>query len=295
MYRYVCLFIIILVSCKSGEQETLSFDIQGHRGARGLAPENSLPAFLVATNMGVNTLELDLVVSKDLKLVVSHEPYFSPVFCRDTLGNEMSKDTVINIYQLNYEDIKKFDCGTLRNPNFPNQKRIPVYKPLLNEVIDSVESFSKNRNLGPMFYNIELKTTKETDLTFHPTPQVFSDLVYDLLSEKDILDRVIIQSFDFRSLQYFNEKYPEVRLALLIANDLPWQANIDSLGFTPEIYSCNYQLLSQESIKEIHSNGMKVIPWTVNDFFDMNRIIAWGVDGIITDYPDRALIVNKRK
>ncbi|WP_436515006.1 glycerophosphodiester phosphodiesterase family protein [Ekhidna sp. To15] len=295
IYRYLFICFVILASCEAKNNDTEIFDIQGHRGARGLAPENSLPAFIVASNLGVNTLELDVVVTKDHKLVVSHEPYFSPVFCRDSLGNEIPSDSVINIYQLNYDQVKEFDCGTLRNPSFPNQKRIAVYKPLLEEVIDSVESFNRNKKIKAINYNIELKTTSKTDSIFHPEPEVFSKLVYQVLEDKKILDRVTIQSFDFRTLKYFHENYPEVDLAILIENDLNWKLNIDSLGFTPKIYSCNYRLLSQESIKEIKSKGMKVIPWTVNDFFEMNKLIAWGVDGIITDYPDRALIIKKRK
>lgn len=281
--------LIICFAC-STNTESEPVDIQGHRGARGLAPENSIPGFIMAVEMGVTTLELDLVVSGDNQLVVSHEPYFSPHFCLDTDGNPLS-DTVINMYQLDYSQIQAFDCGMKDHPRFPDQKRISVYKPLLSDVIDSVENHTKRLGRAPLFYNIELKTSAETDSAFHPHPHEFSDFVYDLITEKGIWDRVNIQSFDFRTLQYFNEKYPDVKLAALIEAEDDWETNIEELGFTPEIYSCYYLLLSRKNIKEIQSAGMKVIPWTVNEATEIKKLIDWGVDGIITDYPDRALTI----
>lgn len=289
------LLAMILSYCAPQDQVIESIDIQGHRGARGLAPENSLPAFIIAADMGVTTLELDLVVSKDSQLVVSHEPFFAPEFCLDMDGNSIPRDSIINLYQLSNDEIKQFDCGSARNARFPEQKRISTYKPLLSDVIDSVESYTKNNNLAALRYNIELKTKKETDSIFHPSPQVFSDLVYGLLKEKEMLDRITVQSFDFRTLQYFNRKYPEVELGLLIENELTWKFNIDSLGFKPEIYSPYYRLLSQAKVRKIQRAGMKVVPWTVNDFFDINKVLSWQVDGIITDYPDRVLIITKKK
>lgn len=295
MIKWKWIVWIILISCTSTDQPEKSIEIQGHRGARGLAPENSLSAFILATDLGVNTLELDLVVSKDSQLVVSHEPFFSPEFCLDQNGNQIAEDSIINIYQLTYAEIMRFDCGSKGNPRYPDQKRISVFKPLLSDVIDSIDSYTEKKGLKPMLFNIELKTTRETDSTFHPTPDVFSDLVYDLLTEKQVFDRVTIQSFDFRTLQYFNTKYPEVALVLLIENELDWRVNIDSLGFTPEIYSPYYKLVSQEIVKEIQDAGIKVIPWTVNDFADLKEVKEWGVDGIITDYPDRALTITKER
>jgi len=282
-------WIILLSACTVAEDSKKSIDIQGHRGARGLAPENSIPAFLMAVEMGVTTIELDLSVSMDKQLVVSHEPYFSPIFCLDMQGASIPEDSLINMYMLDYEQIKAFDCGTKGNPRFPDQKRMTVSKPLLSEAIDEIEFYAEFLDRAPLLYNIELKTQKETDSIFHPTPEEFSDLVYNLISEKGIWDRVNIQSFDFRTLQYFHEKYPEVRLSLLIENELSWKENVDSLGFTPEIYSCYYPLLTKDIIDEIQEENMLVIPWTINEKKDIKKLIDWGVDGIITDYPDRAL------
>ncbi|MEM0942007.1 MAG: glycerophosphodiester phosphodiesterase family protein [Bacteroidota bacterium] len=285
------LFIIIACTSLNNHKE---IDIQGHRGARGLAPENSIPAFLMAAQMGVNTLELDLVVSKDGKLVVSHEPYFSPEFCLNPSNEPIPSDSIINIYELNYDEIQQYDCGSKGNIRFPEQQKISIYKPLLKDVLDSVESFFSRKNRR-IYYNIELKTKKETDDAFHPNPSVFSDMVYDLISEMGLWERVNIQSFDFRTLQYFHKEYPEVKLALLIENQLSWKQNIDSLGFTPEIYSCYFDLLSEDYVKELQNEGMKVIPWTVNEIHEIEKMISLGVDGIITDYPNKVLTITEEK
>ena len=291
--RYFALFLLVLVSCTT-TQKPAKLDIQGHRGARGLMPENTIEGFIKAIDLGVTTLEMDLSVTGDGQIVLSHEPFFSPEFCADTTGVRIKEDSVINIYELDYAELSRFDCGMLPHPRFPNQAKFFVSKPLLVDVLDTVETYTKAKGLNPISYNIELKTTKSTDDLFHPKPSVFSDMVYEILSAKEVKDRVIIQSFDFRTLQYFNTKYPEVVLALLIENDLPWQKNVDSLGFTPQIYSCNFNLLNKAVISKL-GKSMKVIPWTVNEVADMQKLISWGVDGIITDYPDRLVKLQQIK
>ncbi|MEM6737756.1 MAG: glycerophosphodiester phosphodiesterase family protein [Bacteroidota bacterium] len=283
--------LFVTIACTSPDNNN-KIDIQGHRGARGLAPENSIPAFLMAAQMGINTLELDLVVSKDSKLVVSHEPYFSPEFCLNPSNEPIPRDSIINIYELDYNEIQQYDCGSKGNARFPEQRKISTYKPLLKDVLDSVESFFTGKD-RPINYNIELKTRKETDDVFHPNPSVFSDMVYDLISEMGLWEKVNIQSFDFRTLQYFRKEYPNVKLALLIENQLPWKQNIDSLGFIPEIYSCYFDLLSEDHVKELQNEGMKVIPWTVNEIHEIEKMISLGVDGIITDYPNKVLTITK--
>ena len=285
-YWILCL---LLLSCKVAEEER-AIDVQGHRGARGLAPENSIEGFVLAANMGVTTLELDLVVSKDDQLVVSHEPYFSPDFCLDPFGRAIAADSIINIYELNYNEIQAFDCGSKVHPRFPEQKLIRTSKPMLAAVLDTIESITNQ----DIYYNIELKTQLATDTLFHPTPEEFSDLTFKLISKKGLWDRVNIQSFDFRTLQYFKKKYPDVKLALLIENELPWKANIDSLGFTPEIYSCYFKLLDRKLVKEIQSAGMKVVPWTINDEREIAEMLEMGVDGVISDYPNRVLKLTKK-
>jgi len=280
-------FIILagLMSCHSRS----SFDIQGHRGTRGWMPENSIPGFIKALDMGVTTLELDVVVSKDRKIVVSHEPWFSHVICLDPEGAPIleEEEKNHNIFQMNYDQIRQFDCGSLGNLRFPGVQKSVTHKPLLSQVIDTVEGHIKNNQLARVNYNIEVKSMEQGDNLYHPEPGEFCDLVYQLVSAKLSVDRVIIQSFDFRILQYFHRNYPDLKLAVLIENQESPQANLEKLGFKPEIYSCHFPLLDEKAIKELQAEGIKVIPWTVNEEEDIQKLIRLGVDGIISDYPDR--------
>jgi glycerophosphoryl diester phosphodiesterase len=187
-----------------------------------------------------------------------------------------------------YGEIKAFDCGLKGHPDFPEQEKIPVSKPLLSDVIAAVEDHIRSYTQYEVDYNIEIKSTPEGDRKFHPTPEEFSDLVYNLIDEYLPLDRIVIQSFDFRVLQYWHKKYPEVRLALLVENTKSIAANLSTLGFVPSIYSPHYKLLNGDKINYLHQQKMRVIPWTVNEVTDMRRLKQLGVDGIITDYPNRA-------
>ncbi|WP_421891156.1 glycerophosphodiester phosphodiesterase family protein [Marinoscillum sp.] len=286
---FVC-SILMLTSCFSPKKSMKeSFDLQGHRGCRGLMPENTIPAFIKALDLGVTTLEMDLAVTKDHELVVSHEPYMSAEMCLDSAGNEITEAQQLqyNIYQMTYQEVAVFDCGSKVHARFPEQQKMQVAKPRLMDVIDRVESYLKTNNKPQVAYNIEIKSLPETDDTFHPAPPHFSDLVFETLDKKLDWNRVTIQSFDFRVLQYFHERYPDVKLALLIENELSVAENLDSLGFTPDIYSCYFPLLSRESVNFLHSQSISVIPWTVNEVADMKDVMKLGVDGLITDYPDR--------
>lgn len=266
------------------------FDVQGHRGARGLRPENSIPAFLLALDSGVTTIELDVVVTKDKQVLVSHEPWMSAAICLDPAGNALQPkdERKTNIYQLTYEQVKQFDCGSLGNKNFPEQEKMSVYKPLLNDVIVAVENHIKSYASYEVDYNIEIKSTPEGDKKFHPSVEEYSDLIYNLVDQYLPLERVVIQSFDFRVLRYWHKKYPNIRLAALVENLKSIDANLNDLGFKPNIYSPYFKLLSKDKVNYLHSKKVRVIPWTVNEVSDMLSLKGMGVDGFITDYPNRA-------
>jgi len=283
------------------------FDVQGHRGARGLMPENSIPAFLLALDSGVTTLEMDLAITKDKQVIVSHEPWMSAAYCIDASGKEIKEkdERKFNIFQMSYEQVKQWDCGSKGNSNFPEQKKMKVAKPLLADVIVAAENHIKNFTKYEVDYNIEIKSAVESDLKFHPKPEEFSDLAYNLIDQYLPWDRVIIQSFDLRVLKYWHKKYPNVRLALLVENLKESSENMHELGFFPDIYSPDYLLLDKNEVKHLHAltptrilnskqkvHPMRVIPWTVNDEKEMTELKAMGVDGIITDYPDRAKKLN---
>lgn len=292
------LLLLVAVACKeeSKKEDTMNvmrsdyeFDLQGHRGARGLAPENTLPAFRLALQNDANTLEMDVVISKDEKVVVSHEPWFSPEICLDPKGDSIPKGNKrgYNLYEMTYEQIAKYDCGKLGNPRFPNQQTQSAKKPLLLEVIELGENYSLRQKV-PVAYNIEIKSLPEGDGIFHPGPEKFADLVVKAIdSSAADKKQITLQSFDFRVLRYLNETYPDYTLAMLV-EEKDLETNLEALGFTPDIYSPQHDLLTEAMVEKIHEKGMKVIPWTVNDPVRMQLLLSWGVDGLITDYPDRA-------
>ncbi|WP_234736373.1 glycerophosphodiester phosphodiesterase family protein [Tellurirhabdus bombi] len=289
-------FVFALLSLTtSALAQPLPFDIQGHRGCRGLMPENSILAFLKALDLGVTTLELDVVISQDRKVVVSHDAYINSSFCLDPSGKPINKKSQeeLNLYLMTYDAIKKYDCGSQGNSAFPQQQLLKATKPLLSEVIEAAESYRKQKNLPFFAYSIEIKSTpKEYDVS-QPQPAQFSDLVYAIILEQLPPERVILQSFDFNILAYWNEqiragRYQKVQLAALISTLKNVNTHLKALGFTPAIYSPYHLLVGKRKILRIHRKGMKVIPWTVNSPKRMKKLKAWGADGLITDYPDRA-------
>ena len=292
MIRFVTLSILVFLIQMNAAAQVYNpkFDVQGHRGARGIMPENTIPAFMAALDLGVTTLEMDLAVTKDKQLVVSHEGYMSAAIALDSLGKPIKEKAELkhNIYKMNYKDVAKYDVGTKPNERFPEQAKMKVSKPLLTDVIITVENYVKGHAMYEVDYNIEIKSEPSTDGKFHPNVKEFSELVFQTIDQYLPWERVVIQSFDFRVLKYWHQNHPGVRLAALVDNLKTIEENIGALGFTPAIYSPEYHLMSKEEIRTCQQKKMRVIPWTVNDVKEMEELKAWGVDGIITDYPNRA-------
>jgi glycerophosphoryl diester phosphodiesterase len=293
MKNLFVLFLCLIVASNLFSQTPATFDIQGHRGCRGLMPENSIPAFLKAIEIGVNTLELDTVISKDNQIVVSHDPYFSADISLDKNGNQIppEKQTEYNLFKMDYSEIKLFDVGSLGNKRFPDQQKIKVYKPLLSEVFKVTRKYIKKNNLKPVMYNIETKSTLQGDNIFQPVPAVFAKLLYDEILKNKMQKFVTIQSFDARTLQEFKKFKVKIPLVLLVENNNGVGKNIENLGFQPDIYSPNYLLVNEETVKYCHAKGIKIIPWTVNEIADLEKLKDFNLDGIITDYPNRAIEV----
>jgi len=279
------LSFLLMISISSIAQD---IDWQGHRGCRGLMPENSIPAFEKALELGVKTLEIDVVVSKDGEVIVSHDPWISPEFCTGLDGEKLVGDVseLPNIYQLTYEEVQAFDCGSNGNPRFPKQVKIRTNKPRLVEVFVMAEKYCKDNRRNEVYYNIEIKSSPQWDGKYHPEYYDYCDLVYGVIDAYVPWSRVNVQSFDHRILQYFHKMYPEVRLALLEEFNQDQEKVLEELGFFPDIYSPHYALLKPKKVKWFHENNMLVIPWTVNSLKDMEEMIKMGVDGIITDYPN---------
>lgn len=294
------LLLLIFMSCVQGKKlanppaEVESFDKQGHRGCRGLMPENTIPAMLYALELGITTLEMDVVITKDKKVVLSHEPFFNHEISTILYGAYANPEITevnersFNIYQMTYEDTKRFDVGLKPHPRFPQQKKIAAYKPLLSDLLDSIQQYMMMAKRPLPFFNIETKTMPASDDVFHPKPAEFVELLMTVINETEIEDRVIIQSFDFRTLQYLHHKYPHIKTAMLIEDydKRGIEKHIEALGFQPTIYSPHYSLVNEVLLKYCHERKLKVIPWTVNKKEEIERLKNMGVDGIITDYPN---------
>lgn len=287
--RILPLLIVMSITISPSIMAQDQIDIEGHRGSRGLLPENTIPGFIKALELGVTTLEMDVVITGDGDVILSHEPFFNKDICVDYEGNKLSgSKEELNIYKMTTEQVQSYDCGSIGNPGFPDQEKMKVSKPLLSDVIKAVENHIKAETGFLVDYNIELKSEPKGDGEFHPIPEEFSKLVYEVIDAYLPWERVIIQCFDFRVLQYWNQNYPEVRLAALVSNMKTPDKNLEELGFTPAIYSPYFKLMNADKVSQLHEKGIKVIPWTINDPDDMKKAIEWGVDGIITDYPDRS-------
>lgn len=272
------------------EKSKRDFDIQGHRGCRGLMPENTVQGFIEALKIGVRTLELDVVVSADGQLVVSHEPFMSPEICTKPDGSFIDSAHQFNLFEMNYAEIEKFDCGKKLHPRFPDQRKMSATKPLLSVVIDRVEKYVMWNNLKGVSYNIETKSSPEGDNKTNPTPEIFALKLYDLLKQKNVLKRSIIQSFDNRTLKVIHRIDSTIRTALLLEGDsIDVQAELNKLGFNPTIVSPDFHLVDSSMVATLHATDIKIIPWTVNEVEDMQRMYSFGVDGLISDYPDRAI------
>ncbi len=266
-----------------------SFDLQGHRGCRGLMPENTIPAFLRAVELGVTTIEMDVVISGDQEIVVSHEPWMSHVICSHPDGSPVKKSESkkLNLYKMKYEEIQTYDCGLRLHRKFPDQKKIRAVKPTLKMVVRAVKSFAVENKYGQPYFNIELKSSPDGYLKYHPDPVTFVDILVNEIRRLGIEDITTLQSFDRNVLEELY-KWPERKYSIsyLVEKGKKLDKNLAKLSFKPDIYSPNYNLVSEETVKACHVLEIKIIPWTINDKAVMDKLKSWGCHGGITDFPD---------
>ena len=299
--------------------EAMAFDLQGHRGARGLAPENTLEAFATALEIGVTTLELDLAMTSDNVLVVSHDSTLNPDHTRGPDGKFLAAQGP-TIRSLTLAEVKRYDVGRLKPGTayaaaFPEQRGMDgVRIPALTELFELV----RRSGAGHVRFNIETKLTP-TSGADTPDPETFAGALAAAVREAGLAARVSVQSFDWRTLVVMRRIAPDIeRVCLTIdggSGDTlqrgrpgasPWTAGFDIDDFegsTPRlvsaagcsVWSPGFRDLTPQALAEAKSIGLKVIPWTVNERADMERLIGFPVDGIITDYPNRlrALLAEK--
>lgn len=298
MIREIKLIIIAAVllgvySCGSTGKalQTYTIEVQGHRGDRGNFPENTIPAFLSAVKKGAAVIEMDVVISKDQKVVVSHENFMSAQYMSDTEGHPIGKDKEksYNLYEMTYDSIKRFDSGSRGNAAFASQQKMKTYKPLLSEVIKSVEDYIAVNKLEPVRYNIEIKSERADYGKRQPQPAVFCAMVMKVIKDKGIESKINIQSFDAEVLNVMHRMYPQTKLAFLVGEGTVVK-NLALLEFIPEIYSPSYKLLTEQEVDTLRSLKIRIIPWTVNEDAAIDHMLHLKVDGIITDYPEKVLL-----
>ena len=300
---------VVLCGCLLLPSSALAFDLIGHRGARGLAPENTLAGFARALSLGVTTLELDTAITKDGVIVISHDPSLNPNITRDKEGKWLAKQGPA-IYSLTFDELQQYDVGRLK-PNtkyansFPEQKALDGTR--IPRLVDLFSLVKKSGNEQVRFF-IELKVSPhKPEETLDP--ETYAKRVIDLIHKEGMAARASILSFDWRTLQVVQKIAPEIPTIYLsvqqrafdnIAAEKPegslWTAGFQHKdhGSVPrmvkaaggKIWSPYFGDLTEAQLKEAHDLGLQVGVWTVNEPGDIKKMLDVGVDGITTDRPD---------
>ncbi len=254
-----------------------AFDLQGHRGCRGWLPENSIAGFEHALELGVTTLEMDCVVTRDSIVVVSHDPEILPSLC------EVEKP--LRIADMTLKEVQSYRCGTKAQARFPQQNNVDVLIPSLEEVITRAEKYSAELQRSKPYYNIEIKSTPEGVGVMHPSQREFARLIIDVIEKMNVSERCVIQSFDPEALRQTRNMRSHIRTALLVEEEPNPSIAVNELGYIPSIYSPNFALVNDSVVSYCRENNIMLIPWTVNNAEKRKELLELGVDGIITDFP----------
>lgn len=281
------LLCIVLSGCSQHSNDKIH--LVGHRGAAGLMPENTLPAVQKALEYNVTAIEFDVVITGDQKVVVSHEPWFRHDICLTPEGDTLTEKTQMerSLYAMSYEQIKRYDCGRLQHPDLTIPEDSIVSKPLMSDVIKTVESNANTNHEATIEYFVEVKSRPGWDDTLQPAPEKTARYIYDELKKLGVLNKVYLMAFDERMLKVFHSIDPGVSLVYLTGSS--WDESskeMKKFNFTPEIYAPNHSRVDSVMVRKAHEKGMEVVPWTVNDYAKMVGLLKEGVDGIISDYPN---------
>ncbi|HZI84718.1 MAG TPA: glycerophosphodiester phosphodiesterase, partial [Casimicrobiaceae bacterium] len=289
-------------------------DLEGHRGTRGLAPENTLAAFRKAIEIGVTTIETDMAVTSDGVIVISHDPFLNPDVVRDPGGHWLTAKGP-PIHALTLAELRRYDIGRL-NPASAYARQFPEQRASDGERFPELREVFALGKGNAVRFNIETKVTPTSDT---PDPVSFARQVVAAVRSAGMTERVTVESFDWRTLLEVKRLAPELETSCLTmqTRDMdtvgspdggpsPWHAGLalrDHGGSLPAtvkaagcaIWSMFWRNLTPKELSEAHALGLKVLPWTVNEPADMRRLIDLGVDGVITDYPDRLRDVMAEK
>ena len=278
--QYAILFCLGCLAAMCYAADPPRILVHGHRGARARRPENTIPAFEYAIAQGVDALEMDMSVTRDNVIVISHDPVLRPPVCTGP-----SESAVIR--ELTLAQVRQWDCGAVRNPRFPLQQPVPGTRmPTLDEVFQLAPQ-------GTFNYNIETKSFPDQP-RYTPPPGEFARMVLGKIRQYKLEKRIILQSFDFRTLVAMRRLAPEIRLSALTESDPREFPLIAADAAHAEIVSPEFHLVTPAKVEAAHKAGIQVVPWTAGTAADWDRLIAARVDGIITDDP-AALIAYLKK
>jgi glycerophosphoryl diester phosphodiesterase len=255
--------------------------VHGHRGARAVLPENTIPAFTYAIDQGADAIEMDIAVTRDEVLVISHDPVLNTEICRGPGGSSV-------IRELTFSQLRLWDCGSLVNPRFPKQKPVPgAHIPALDEVLSLSDR-------GNFLFNIEAKLfPDQPELT--PPPERFAELLLHAIDRHNLRSHVIVQSFDFRILIAMNNLAPDIRMAALDESEELGDFVSVARGARAQIIAPEKGLVTPVRVVAAHQTGLQVIPWTANTPQEWDPLLDSGVDAIITDDPAALITYLKQK
>jgi glycerophosphoryl diester phosphodiesterase len=259
-------------------------DVQGHRGTRGHLPENTLPAFSRALEIGVTTLELDTGVTKDGVVVVHHDRRLNPDVARGPDGKWVAPPGP-TVYSLTYAELQKYDVGRIR-PGSEYAQRFPHQKPIDGTRIPRLADLFAMAGKSGVRFNIETKLLP-THAGETVGPEAFARALVGEIRKAGLERRTTIQSFDYRTLKIVEREAPEIETVYLTETKDAIPQKVKAAG--AKIWSPDFRALSKETVDEAHRLGLRIVVWTVNEPADIARMIEWGLDGVISDYPERVV------
>jgi len=272
-------FTVLFMANLIVSAQVYSPKIYGHRGCRGMLPENSIEGFQQAINLGADGIEFDVVVNKDKQIVISHAPYMEQKYCLMPDGGRIKQEKEFNLFQMTQIEIEQFDCGSKYHPNFPEQKKLKTHKPLLQELFDKID-FSEIMLL------FEIKSEKRYYGKYQPQPDEYIDIILKEVSNYVHKKNIIFMSFDANIINELHKRAPQYKLVYLTyAPFKSVKSSIKDLTIQPYAIGMYNPTISKKEIKKAHELGIAVFAWTVNSYKDFERLKRYEIDGIITDYP----------
>jgi len=262
------------------EETTQTPLIFGHRGCRGIMPENTLEGFKQALTYNIDGIEWDVVVNKDKQLVISHEEVMDKSYCLNPDGSEIKNEAKNNLYRMSQKEIQQFDCGSKVYSKFPEQKKIKTYKPLVQEAFEKIDFKGKT-------ILFEIKSEEKLYQTHQPKPKEYVSIILKEVENFKYKEQIVFMCFDAKILELLHQKAPEYRLVFL-HEGIGKSANklLGKLTFKPYALGIYSKFITEKIVAESHKKGVKVFAWTVNKEKEFKRLLGTKLDGIITDYPN---------